>query len=291
MPAISSTRKAGRRYLCLTAFLAGCQAAPGQVAGPSQLKFEVTDVSNPSHVSSAIVQNGAQIDFPMAFNIAVRVVGSDPAGTSNVRFRTTAYTSECNGAPVPEPYRTKLIVFPESVTAPPPAQTRLGYRLPLSTLTLMELGLCDPEAPTPGSFHILATTDHDGHVGSAADLTIRIGNQMAAPSPSFDGRYQGSVQVTGVGSGGDRRWCETNRQLSLQVTNHSFTYIQPHPNAPQIASVDARTATYTGTISSEGSITGTSDVNGTIEGRLTGSHMTGTMGGYGCSYSFSADRL
>jgi hypothetical protein len=290
MPTTSCTQKAGRRFLCLTVLLAGCQTSPVQVGGPSQVQFEVSDLTNPSHVSSATFHSGAQVDLPTEFNVEVRVVGSDPAGVRSLRARTTAYTSECNGAPVPEPYRTKLIAFPESVTSVPPAPTRLAYRLPLSTLTLMELGLCDPEAPTPGRFDIRALVLNANNVWSRADLAIHVRNQMV-PVGSIDGRYQGSVQVTGVGSGGDISWCETDRQLSWQVTNHTFTYVQPHPNAPHPASVDTRTATYSGTISSDGSIRGTSNFSGTIEGRLNGSHMTGAINGAGCYYSFSADRI
>jgi hypothetical protein len=126
--------------------------------------------------------------------------------------------------------------------------------------------------------------------GPGRDLTIHVENQ-SVPVASSDGRYQGSVQVTGVDSGGDISWCETDRKLSWQVTNHMFTYVQPHPNAPHPASVDTRTTAYSGAISSDGSIRGTSNYSGAIEGRLTGSHMTGSINGAGCQYSFSADRI
>jgi hypothetical protein len=106
---------------------------------------------------------------------------------------------------------------------------------------------------------------------------------------SYDGHYGRTVQVTGVLSGGDTRWCETDRRLSLQVSNNKFSYTQPHPNVP-VAMADRATVVYTASVAPDGAITGTSSANGSIEGRVSGSHMSGTMEGPGCFYSFVADR-
>jgi hypothetical protein len=111
----------------------------------------------------------------------------------------------------------------------------------------------------------------------------------AQSNRSYDGHYNGTVQVTGVLSGGDTRWCETDRQLSLQVSNNKFSYTQPHPNVP-VAMADRATVVYTASIAPDGAISGTSSTNGSIEGRVSGSHMAGTMEGPGCFYSFAADR-
>jgi hypothetical protein len=113
--------------------------------------------------------------------------------------------------------------------------------------------------------------------------------EETAPSTSYDGRYEGSVQVTGVMSGGDLRWCETDRRLSLQVSNNTFSYTQAHPNVPK-AMIDRATVIYTASINPDGAITGTSSTYGSLEGRVSGSHMSGTMKGPGCFYTFAADR-
>jgi hypothetical protein len=118
----------------------------------------------------------------------------------------------------------------------------------------------------------------------------------SAPTPpvSFDGRYDGSIQITGVASGGSQQQCATAPQISLQVANNSFTYVQSHPNiantAPGVTAQNTA-ATYSATISADGSISGDSgDLGGTIQGRVSGTHMSGTINGLLCFYDFKADR-
>ncbi len=116
----------------------------------------------------------------------------------------------------------------------------------------------------------------------------------STPAVSFDGRYVGSVQVSGAASGTDERECATSPQISLQVTNNRFTYLQPHPNlantAPGVTAQNTA-ATYVATISADGLISGDSgDLGGTIQGRVSGTHMSGTINGLLCFYEFKADR-
>ena len=132
--------------------------------------------------------------------------------------------------------------------------------------------------------------------GCADRVSAPEGPQAAAPlsSVSFDGRYEGTVQVVGVASGVDPKTCATDPRLSLQVTNNSFIYAQPHPNAAGTSpslTVEKTTATYTATIAPDGTITDSSPhVGTTIVGRVTGSHMSGSLKGLLCSYAFTADR-
>ena len=54
----------------------------------------------------------------------------------------------------------------------------------------------------------------------------------SAPPVSWDGVYRGTIQITGIGSSIDRRWCETDPQMTVQVAAGKFSYAMPHPNAP-----------------------------------------------------------
>jgi hypothetical protein len=112
---------------------------------------------------------------------------------------------------------------------------------------------------------------------------------------SFDGRYQGTVQVTGSASGTKLQDCATDPQMTFDVRNSAFTYTQPHPNVAGTAptlTVDRTTSAYKATISPAGTISGSSAVfGGTMSGRVAGSHMAGRIIGVLCYYSFVADRV
>lgn len=121
------------------------------------------------------------------------------------------------------------------------------------------------------------------------------GGSAAPAAVSFDGHYEGSVQVTGVASGSDIRECAIDPRLSVQVTNDTFIYAQSHPNlvntAPDLTA-STTTATYNATISADGSIKGDSgNLNGNIEGRMSGTRMVGLINGLVCYYTFTADRV
>jgi hypothetical protein len=121
-------------------------------------------------------------------------------------------------------------------------------------------------------------------------------NAIAKPmSTSYDGPYEGTVQFSYVGSGGVPSECAVDPRLSLQVANNSFTYVQIHQNlagtAPALTG-QSTTATYNATIAPDGTIAGNSgDLNGTIQGRVAGPHMSGQIAGLMCGYTFTADRI
>ena len=107
---------------------------------------------------------------------------------------------------------------------------------------------------------------------------------VAPAAVSWDGIYRGSVQITGIGSGTLRSWCETDPQIVFQVSNNAFSYAQPHPNAP-----NNPTPVYAATIAPDGTFN-TTLASGTMRGRVTGTHMSGEIDGSVCVYSFALDR-
>jgi len=110
-------------------------------------------------------------------------------------------------------------------------------------------------------------------------------SSAVAPSAvSWDGTYRGSVQITGIGSGTLRSWCETDPQIVFQVSHNAFSYAQPHPNAP-----NNPTPVYAATIAPDGTFN-TTLASGTMRGRVTGTHMSGEIDGSVCVYSFALDR-
>ncbi len=114
-----------------------------------------------------------------------------------------------------------------------------------------------------------------------------------APTVSYDGTYTGTVSLTNVGAGVPRVGCATAPQMTLQVTNNAFTYVQTHPKATITAPgfpTESGTTTYTVAIAQNGSFTGQSDVSGVMSGTITGGHMTGSIEGIECVYAFAADR-
>lgn len=130
---------------------------------------------------------------------------------------------------------------------------------------------------------------------SSQPITTTAGGNAASPPVSFDGRYRGSVQVTGAAGGFDPQVCATDPRLSLQVANGAFSFTQSHPNlagtSPGLIS-ETTSSTYSATIAPDGSITGNSgEQNGTVEGEVSGAHMSGTINGFICFYKFTADRV
>jgi hypothetical protein len=110
------------------------------------------------------------------------------------------------------------------------------------------------------------------------------GAPSSTPSVSWDGAYRGTIQITGLGSGIDKKWCETDPQMAVQVTAGKFSYAMPHPNAPENP-----TPVYSTIIASSGSFR--SEIgSGVMTGQVVGSHMTGMIDGSVCVYSFTMDR-
>ena len=101
----------------------------------------------------------------------------------------------------------------------------------------------------------------------------------------YDGTYRGSVQLTGVAPMAQQAWCRADAQGSLQITDGSLSYMQAHPGYP-----DAPLITYTGTVTNDSKINGTSDMNGTITGQIVGAHLSATLDGLGCYYTLDLQR-
>jgi hypothetical protein len=161
--------------LCvMAAALAGCQGNNTQAQAPSPLQFEVTDLGNPTHPGPVTAPSGSALDFPSVFDLKIRLVGVDPSTVQELRTYTTAYTPECNGRPIRDPYQTKVIVYPYGVTAAAPGPSSPGFQLPLSSRTLMELGQCLPRAPLFGDVYFQARILDANNVWWTSDLTLHI---------------------------------------------------------------------------------------------------------------------
>ena len=107
---------------------------------------------------------------------------------------------------------------------------------------------------------------------------------VASSPVSWDGAYRGTVEITGLGSGIQRQWCETDAQIAVQVTGNKFGYAMAHPNTP-----GNPTMMYSAAIAPDGSFR--SDIgSGVMTGRVAGTHMSGMIDGSACVYSFTMER-
>jgi hypothetical protein len=115
------------------------------------------------------------------------------------------------------------------------------------------------------------------------------------PAVSFDGHYEGTVRGTAAAAGFTMQQCAPIPQLSLQVTNNSFTYVMQHPNVTNGAAglpSDQTAVHYTAYIAPDGTLTGTNDSSdANIVGQVTGRQMSGQINGILCSYTFTANRV
>lgn len=177
--------------LMATSALSGC--APQPSAGASIISFEVADLQKSARAAPVIAENGAVIDLPLVFSLNVRVLGNATPGASNLRVTAMSFIPECNGIPVGEAYRNKVLQFPDSVTRVPGANG-LIQSWPISTATLVALAGCrDPEQPwypskmpVAGTLHLDAEVEQAGGARAASEVTFRIGNaqQMSELRPS-----------------------------------------------------------------------------------------------------------
>ena len=106
------------------------------------------------------------------------------------------------------------------------------------------------------------------------------------PTTAFDGSYQSAIRVIHEAEPVEGySWCQTPGQPIITVTNGQFIYVVPHPDLPGNHSPTAFPATFR----PDGSFIGQS-VEGTILGRVRGTHIEGSIDGVGCVYAFAGDR-
>jgi hypothetical protein len=106
-----------------------------------------------------------------------------------------------------------------------------------------------------------------------------------APVTSFDGTYQSTIRITSapdIVKG--TSWCATPGQSVITVVNGQFSYTVPHPDAPGNPA-----PTFQATVARDGSFVGQAN-DGTISGRVSGTHMDGSIDGAACIYTFAGDR-
>ena len=164
---------------CLILLLAGCQQAAPQSAAlvpPAPLTFQVTELADLPYRSSTSYASGQAVDIGPLFDAEISLVGADMTNVRLDRMAVMSYTATCDDVVVPEQYRTKVIVYPDAVTEAVPTPTMLGYRLPLSTRTLMNLGLCNAQRPQTGTIMLHVEVVGPDRPRSSGDLLIRVSN-------------------------------------------------------------------------------------------------------------------
>jgi hypothetical protein len=106
------------------------------------------------------------------------------------------------------------------------------------------------------------------------------------PTTAFDGSYQSAIRVTHEAAMvAGYSWCQTPGQPIITVTNGQFIYVMPHPDLPG----DHPPTAFPATFRPDGSFIGQS-VQGTISGRVRGTHIEGSIDGVGCLYAFAGNR-
>jgi hypothetical protein len=114
---------------------------------------------------------------------------------------------------------------------------------------------------------------------------------MTTALVSFDGTYQGTIQLTAsAAKGSNRSWCDTPPEITLVVQNGAFAYTLAHPNVPQ-GNGFSTSPTFIVNVAADGSFDSTSP-NGQaqITGRITGQQLSGQISGTACGYAFTARR-
>ena len=79
-----------------------------------------------------------------------------------------------------------------------------------------------------------------------------------APAPSYDGLYEGRVEVTGASVGMNRHDCETDPHFVAEVRGNRFSIVQPHPRVATATPTlrDSTTVAYEAAIEPDGTIVG-----------------------------------
>jgi hypothetical protein len=122
--------------------------------------------------------------------------------------------------------------------------------------------------------------------GCAGSMGTMHANTATAPATSFDGTYQSTIRITSsADEAKGTSWCVTPGQPLITVANGQFSYTVPHPNAPGNPA-----PTFQAVIARDGSFAGQAN-DGTISGRVSGTHMEGSINGAACIYAFTGDRM
>nr|WP_294501054.1 hypothetical protein [uncultured Rhodopila sp.] len=113
-----------------------------------------------------------------------------------------------------------------------------------------------------------------------------------APAVSFDGTYQGTIQVTvSAVAGANSNWCDTPPAITLVVQNNAFAYVLSHPNVPP-GSGFSSSPSFTASIGPDGSFDAyTQNNTAEMTGSVSGSQISGKISGVGCGYAFSARKV
>jgi len=102
---------------------------------------------------------------------------------------------------------------------------------------------------------------------------------------SFDGTYRSTIRITFASDEvKGTAWCVTPGQPVITIANGQFSYTVSHPNAPGNPA-----PTFQATVAQDGSFLGQAN-DGTIAGRVSGTHMEGSIDGAACIYAFIGDR-
>jgi hypothetical protein len=109
---------------------------------------------------------------------------------------------------------------------------------------------------------------------------------ITPPVTTFDGSYRNTIRVvSSFGQGRDvSGWCTSPGQRVITVANGQFTYEVPHPDV-KLTSVPS----FTAAVAPDGSFYGAQN-EGTLSGRITGTHIEGLIDGSACVYTFSGNR-
>jgi hypothetical protein len=132
-------------------------------------------------------------------------------------------------------------------------------------------------------FPVVLTLMISGCAGSMGTIHA---DPATAPVTSFDGSYRSTLGITSAAEEvKGSSWCVSPGQPIVTVANGRFSYTVPHPNVPGYPA-----PTFQATLVQNGSFAGQGN-DGTISGRITGTHMEGSIDGSACIYAFTGDRM